>query len=209
MTVHTRRRDWMQTCTGAKFWPLDPRPEDVRVSDIAHHLSLICRFGGATRTHYSVAQHSVIVAKAAKDAKAPSLDVFAALLHDAAEAYLGDVIRPIKHSRAFAGYRLAEPRVHAAICRRFGVRPDRAPDVIRWADEATCAAERRDLFDGGGIPWSGLRARALAETIIPISPIEAELLFLRWFISYAPTLDLLHEADAACAAIRARAAVSP
>lgn len=213
-----RRGDWMQTFTGAKFWPLDPRPEDVRIADIAHHLSLICRFGGAARAHYSVAQHSVIVAKAVKNSLVGSarsrraahfLDVFAALLHDAAEAYFGDVIRPIKHSPVFARYRRAEAKVHAAICRKLKISPDRAPNEIRQADARACATERRDVFDGGGLPWRGLRARAFDEKVVPVAPIEAERLFLEWFAAHAPTLDLVHEAGAAIESVKTRLAVTP
>lgn len=56
-----RRGDWIQTFTGRRFWPLDPRPEDVCIEDIAHALSLKCRFGGHCTRFYSVAEHSVHV----------------------------------------------------------------------------------------------------------------------------------------------------
>ena len=104
----TRKGDWFVTYSGKQFWPLDPQPQDVCVRDIAHHLSLVCRFGGAVRTHYSVAQHSLIVA----DILPPRLKL-RGLLHDATEAYVGDMVRPLK--RFMPDYREVENKVWAAI----------------------------------------------------------------------------------------------
>lgn len=100
------------TGSGKPFWSMDPRPEDVRIEDIAAHLSRICRFGGALKDSvtlcedefphggagisakieiYSVAQHSVLVSY-----NVPPEYALEGLLHDAAEAYIGDMIKPIK-----------------------------------------------------------------------------------------------------------------
>lgn len=88
---------WMQTYTGRKFTPLNPSPADIDIVDIAHALSMTCRFGGHCKQFYSVAQHSVLMAE-----KAAPQDKLRALLHDAAEAYIGDLIRPIKlHNDTF------------------------------------------------------------------------------------------------------------
>jgi len=89
-----RRGDWMTTATGRKVWPLDLRPDEVDLEDIAIALSNLCRFGGRCRQFYSVAQHSLWVADQVKELR-PELEL-CALLHDAAEAYVGDVVSPIK-----------------------------------------------------------------------------------------------------------------
>ena len=83
-----RKGDWMQTHSGIQFWPLDPRPEDILIEDIAHALSNQCRFAGHCCFHYSVAQHSVLVSE-----NVPAQDAMWGLLHDAGEAYLVDLPR--------------------------------------------------------------------------------------------------------------------
>lgn len=111
-----RKGDWRGTFTGGKFWPLDPRIEDVRFEDIAHHLALANRYGGATRTSYSVAEHSVIVSL-----YVPPEFAREALMHDAAEAYIGDMVRPLKHQPEMAEFCRAEDRIMPVIFRAFGV----------------------------------------------------------------------------------------
>lgn len=108
-----RKGDWIQTFTGKQFWPLDPRPGDFVIEDIAHALSNTCRYNGHCRRFYSVAEHSVHVARAA----APEHKL-AALLHDAAEAYIADVPRPIKP--LLKGYKSIEGDIEAALAERFG-----------------------------------------------------------------------------------------
>lgn len=83
--------DWIQTFSGKKFFPLEPEKNEYDIHDIAHALSLKCRFGGHCQRFYSVAEHCVRVA----DIVAPESKLWA-LLHDAAEAYLPDVCQPIK-----------------------------------------------------------------------------------------------------------------
>lgn len=168
------RDTWMQTYSGGMFWPLDPRPEDVRIEDIAHHLSNVCRFGGACESHYSVAQHSVLVSLIV-----PPRLALAGLLHDASEAYLNDVLRPLKRWGPFArGYCAAEVRVQAAVCRALGV-PLRAclSRVVQDADNVALATERRDLMKESVAPWK-LGSQVLFSTVVPVRPEVAEGMFL-------------------------------
>lgn len=127
MTETTDRTGaWMQTYTGCQFYPLDPRPQDVRPADIAHALSLICRYGGHVDRFYSVAEHCVLLSHAV----APKHALWA-LLHDSAEAYVGDMVRPLKHQLPV--YCDVEDRVLAAVAERFRLRCDwRESDKGKW-----------------------------------------------------------------------------
>lgn len=88
--VDKRRGDWMMTYSGRAFWPLDPRADEIDPLDIAHALSMLCRYGGHVRRFYSVAEHCVLMSHAV----APEHALWA-LLHDATEAYMVDLPRPI------------------------------------------------------------------------------------------------------------------
>lgn len=123
MTTRTNT-DWILTYTGQKFYPLDPRPEDVDIRDIAHALSMTCRFNGHVKEFYSVAQHSVYVATLMRLWNGDNETCLAALLHDASEAYLNDIVKPVKTSAEFEFYRKAESRLQAVIAERFNLKPN-------------------------------------------------------------------------------------
>lgn len=141
-----RRGDWMQTATGKQFWPLDPRPEEVDILDIAAHLSKICRYNGACDWHYSVAQHSVYVSH-----QVPPQHALAGLLHDAAEAYCCDIHRPVK--RHLVGYDEIEAGVWRAIAQRFGLSAELPPEV-HAADDAVLLAEKAQIMRPAPAPWN-------------------------------------------------------
>jgi hypothetical protein len=89
--------NWVQTFSGRKVDLEYPKPEDIAIEDIAHALSRICRYGGHCKDFYSVAEHSLLVEKVIQDEICDCKPVnMAGLLHDAAEAYLGDMISPLK-----------------------------------------------------------------------------------------------------------------
>lgn len=164
-----RRGSFTSLASGRQFWPLDPRPEEVHLEDIARALSMQCRWGGHVRQFFSVAQHCVMVSE-----HCPMYPV-RALLHDAAEAYLVDVPTPIK--RHLAGYEEIEARLLRAIGERFGVADldEMQPDVHE-ADARALATEHRDVRMPCDF-WTP-DARPWRETILPMMPAEAEWLFL-------------------------------
>lgn len=145
-TDEWERGDWMQTFTGARFYPLDPRPEDINPDDIAHALSLLCRYGGHVDRFYSVAEHCVLMSEAVAPEHA-----LHALLHDATEAYVCDVPRPLK--RQLAGYREIEDSVWWAIAERFKV-DSRLPREVKDADNRILLTERDALMPNTIYSWS-------------------------------------------------------
>lgn len=140
-----RKGDWMQTYMGIQYWPADPRSSEVNIIDIAHHLSNICRFTGAVRQFYSVAEHSVHVSYLV-----PEEFAFEGLMHDAHEAYINDVARPVKSS--LPDYKTLEQRNWEAVAHAFGL-PFRLPPVVKGADNAILFAEQRELMPVPSAEW--------------------------------------------------------
>jgi hypothetical protein len=165
-----RESSYIRTFTGKRVWPTCLRPDQVCIEDIAHGLSNICRFVGQTREFYSVAQHSVLVAQ-----QLPLDKGLWGLLHDASEAYLCDVARPVKYLPAFAAYRRIEAAAMAVICDVFGL-PHDEPGCVRVADNRMCATEQRDLR-----PNSTVDAEPYPFTIIPMPPQAAKVMFLQTY----------------------------
>jgi uncharacterized protein len=146
-----RKGDWIQTYCGVEFYPFDPRPEDIQIVDIAHALSMQCRYAGHVREFYSVAEHSVRVAELL-----PRELQLWGLLHDASEAYLVDLPRPIKrHSEIGRLYQAAEANLMSAICARFGL-DQTEPEAVGRADKAMLCHEARALLPDNKwhVKWS-------------------------------------------------------
>lgn len=175
MNVATRAGNCMQTATGRKFWPLDPRPNEVCIEDIAHALSMLCRFGGHCLRFYSVAEHSVLIARAAPTHK------LWALLHDAAEAYVLDMIRPVKPH--IIGYIEIEARVMRAICVHFGLHLD-MPLIVKTLDNRILADERNQNMVMTPDPWINT-GPPLGVTLPFWSPEQARTEFLAEFENIA------------------------
>jgi hypothetical protein len=169
MTETREEGRWIMTFTGRRFWPLTPRPEDVDLRDIAHALSLLCRFNGHCRTFYSVAEHSVRVSRAVP----PHLALWG-LLHDAAEAYLSDIPRPLK--RQWPWFEAHEDTLLQVILARYGLELPMPPEV-KAADTTLLVTEMRDLMPPE-VGWQALGV-PLPDPITPLSPEAAEALFLR------------------------------
>lgn len=146
---------WIETASGVKFDLWQPTPAMVLPEDIAHALAQQCRFGGHSNRYYSVAEHCVHVHDwVAKCVPLPSRRLLlAALLHDAAEAYVVDVPRPVKVM--LSGYREMETRVQSAIADRFGLAVgDFHEKAVVLADNQLLAAEALRLMPSGGKNWS-------------------------------------------------------
>jgi hypothetical protein len=165
-----RRGDWLQTFTGRAFYPLDPRPEDIDPVDVAHALSLLCRYGGHSIRHYSVAEHCVLMSHAV----APENALWA-LLHDATEAYLVDIPRPLKS--ALPEYHRIEDRLTAVIADRFRL-PAVCPDEVRLADSRILLDERATLMATPPQPWAVEHLEPLGVEICCWTPEEAEHFYL-------------------------------
>jgi hypothetical protein len=168
-----RKGDWIQTFTGRPFWPLDPCADEVCLEDIAHSLSLQCRYAGHCREFYSVAQHSVLVSQACS-----AEDAAWGLLHDAAEAYLVDLPRPIKrYSDLGNEYRAIETNLMFAIRDRFKLKGEE-PESVKLADNRLLATEMRDLMAPPKMAWS-VTVSPLDICIEPWTPAQAECEFMR------------------------------
>jgi len=182
-----RYTGWIQTYTGRRFFPLKPDSSDVCIEDIAHALALKCRYTGHCKEFFSIAQHSVMVSR-----MVPEVDAPWGLLHDAGEAYLPDVARPIKHRMQVVLYELPEEDlavgfsdVEAAILKtvafRYGL-PQQIPPSVHEADVRCLEYERRQLM--GPPPEEWATAPAWDGDTTPIDCwqwAEAERRFLeRW-----------------------------
>lgn len=176
-----RRGDWMETFTGLKFWPIDPREDEVCIEDIAHALSLICRFGGQCKEFYSVAQHSCHVADIVSATESNDLRhlTFTALMHDAAEAYVGDIIRPIKRSNPEIAK--AESAVEIVIACKFGLLIHPMPKIIKWADNVMLKNEHAQLMNGRNEWPSCDQEDGPFVSITPWGPNKARLEFMQRF----------------------------
>jgi hypothetical protein len=169
-----QKEAWIQTHSGRRFNPLKPNPDAIVIQDISHALSMQCRFTGHCRSFYSVAQHSVLVSYLCDES-----DKLWGLLHDASEAYLVDVPRPLKRTDTFAPYREAEANMQEAICRRFGL-PFQEPPSVKKADTALLATEARDLMSPLHPDWKQM-VEPLPFKIEPWDPQHAKDMFMKRF----------------------------
>lgn len=171
---------WIQVYSGKPFTLLSPGISDIDITDIAHALSMQCRFNGHVKAFYSVAEHSVNVSH-----EVPEQYALAALLHDAAEAYLGDMVSPLK--AYMPDFREAESRVEAAIYRRFNI-PLHSYEqslAIKRADWALCVHEGRTLLANPSLvdawPFAAHAKLKNEHTLSCFSPIRAKAEFLKRF----------------------------
>lgn len=170
------RKGWMETYGGRRVNPFNLREEDVDIKAIAHSLSLLCRFGGHCKVFYSVAEHCIRVARIVK----PEYRL-AALLHDAGEAYIGDVIRPLKY--CLSAIQEADEKAVKVVMKKFGVDfSEEVREVVKEADNILVATEGRDIMYHVET-WGNLPP-PLSGTIIPYPSLFIEKTFLAVFHYY-------------------------
>lgn len=180
---NVRIGDWIQTYSGRAMYPLDPRSDEICIHDIAHALSNQCRFSGHTSRFYSVAEHSVHVSILCNRE-----DAMWGLLHDASEAYLSDVAKPVKMLPEMDVYRQAERGLQAYIAGTFGLSLVE-PESVRAADKLMLAIEARDLMDVQNSRWRenwrkwiDLIPEGCDKNVsFPLSPTLAKEIFLNRF----------------------------
>ena len=137
---------WIETYTGKKFHLLDPQPDEIDIEDIAHALSNQCRYTGHTRRFFSVAEHSIHVSLLSYNFK------LAGLMHDASEAYLSDISRPVKQLTPVGPpYYQVEDKMMTAIANKYGFEWP-LPKEVKTADNIMLFTEKDQLMTS--LSWS-------------------------------------------------------
>lgn len=163
-------KDWIQTFSGRKFYPLNPSPGDVRIDDIARALSMMCRYNGHVARFYSVAEHSVRVSRIVYERTGDTQLALWGLLHDASEAYLNDITRPVKHQPALAEYRRIEKLLQATICKMFGL-PEQEPIAVTEVDYEILGTEAYQLKQPIHPDWAKASPTGTLPAPLPIGPL--------------------------------------
>lgn len=165
---------WMQVYSGEPFYPLYAEPADVDINDVAHALGMVCRYAGHCRIFYSVAEHSVLMSHTVDPENA-----LWALLHDATEAYIGDMVRPLKHE--LRSYMAAEARLAEVIAIKFGLEGSMPAQVVEH-DTRIVVDEKAQIMAPSRLPWSALEGYApLGVTVQGWDPYTASEMFLARF----------------------------
>ena len=205
---------YITTVTGKHFDPMDPAEQEIDILDIAHALSLMCRGNGHIRTFYSVAQHSIACAEEAFERGCTPIVVMGCLLHDASEAYLSDVTRPIK--KDLPQYLQAEDSLQNAIWRHFIGRKLTADEkeIIFEIDDQMLSMEFHQLMpEEVNDDYRKLVKDVVCETL-PTEKVKDRFLQLAAdgyedFAIHIATEDELKQVPAACAPDTASAKKEP
>lgn len=171
---------YIRDAEGALVPPSFLKPEDISLLALAQSLSKLCRFTGHTREFYSSAQHAVLMCQHLKDG--PRSLRAATLLHDASDAFVGDISAPVKYDPAFdlETFRAMEKSIQSTIFRAFDLYP--TPDelaTIKRLDQVMCHAEHRDLMKVAEPHHRREADLAGIAFIRPVICYRAENLFLR------------------------------
>ncbi|MCF8011808.1 MAG: phosphohydrolase [Clostridiales bacterium] len=158
---------WIETFTGRRFWPLAPRSEDVVVEDIAHALSMLCRYNGQCRFFYSVGQHSLLCSELAQKQRSGIRLALLMLLHDASEAYVSDVTSPIKPF--LNNFEEIENRVQKVIWKAFSIKEPDEIEIHKMKEIdltlLTTEAETLMPFNNWNLPYSSTDKITISERV--------------------------------------------
>ena len=190
-------KNWIMSYSGKPVQPLDPTPESILIEDIAHALAMTCRWAGHCHTYYSVAEHSVRVADVCgtlarkaglSDAEVAVVEMLG-LMHDATEAYVGDIPRPLKTQfqlitpRGVETFREVEAHLYAVIEEALGLpkATREMMDMVHQADNILLSTEARDVAHIQSLEHEEGRLPPLKDPIHPMSWETARQVFiLRW-----------------------------
>ena len=176
VAVHVAKGPTIMLASGRLFDFLDPHGSDFDIEDIAHGLAHVCRYAGQCRAFYSVAEHSILVADTVAEFG------YEALLHDAAEAFIGDVTRPFK--QLLPEYKRIESCVEDAIIERFQLDP-MSRSVVKQADLRVLAAEQEQIMAPGCADWAKQAGIEPAPVRVRhLDPISAKMAFLERYTRY-------------------------
>lgn len=159
----------IETYTGILFDILNPRIEDIRIEDIAHAGSQLCRFTGHTKHHYSIAQHELIGSYLV-----PEENALEFLLHDAAESYVNDMSRPLKYlTECGKHYRPVEDQIQGLIRLKYNL-PEIQSPIIHDIDNGMLLAEKQQLM--GTAIWSEQETKSCQVSGVPSDVVITEML---------------------------------
>ncbi len=171
--ISNNKHFWIQTFTGKKFNLFEFTPSSICIEDIAHALSMICRFGGHAKRFISVAEHSILVSYFCNRE-----DALAGLLHDASEAYLGDVSSPFKRTHIYSKYKEIESELQDMIYSKYGILKE--PSSVKKADLMMLATESKEFMSPVHPDWK-CEYEPIPIKIIGMSPDQAKQAFLDRF----------------------------
>lgn len=166
---------FIETFTGKKVFFEDPSPNSICIEDIAHSLSMQCRYNGHCLRFASVAEHCVLLCE---NFGWGNEDAYALLMHDASEAYLSDLPRPVKYT--LPSYRELEAKFDAVIAKKFNVTNMHSDAVRNW-DQRIILDERAQNMSKSGNDWQTGDATPLGIALKFWDPAQAEGRFLQNF----------------------------
>lgn len=178
-----RAATFIETYTGRAFWPLRPTKDALSIIDIAHALANQCRYSGHVQHFYSVAQHCCLLANWMAENGGSPMDCLQILMHDAPEAYLVDIPRPVK--QYMPQYRVWDHAINDVIRDWMGWKDLPILPIQDELDSRVIVDERAQLMDRARTNDWGHKMEPLGIQILPWTPTEAERIFLRLYAAYS------------------------